>query len=146
MIPNRDSIPQNHPRPKDAVSKTDGAAASMAGIAGDSGAILYARFISFSVFFDSWPARESIVGEQAHRTKSILSKHKHQVAPVQHLFFIDIPFLNFRPSSPFKRGKKRTCIQPVQFNDNHQLTGFCKDSIKIGRSRMKLPAADMPGR
>jgi hypothetical protein len=94
MIPNRDSIPQNHPRPKDAVSKTDAAAASMAGIAGDSVSILYARLISASVFFDSWIAGESIVGEQAHRTDSIPSKHKHQVASVQHLFFIDVPFLS----------------------------------------------------
>jgi hypothetical protein len=35
MIPNRDSIPQNHPNPKDAVSKLDGATASIGGIARD---------------------------------------------------------------------------------------------------------------
>jgi hypothetical protein len=32
IIPNRDSIPQNHPSPKDAVSNLDGAAISMGGI------------------------------------------------------------------------------------------------------------------
>ena len=31
-IPNRDSTPQNHPNPKDAVSNLDGAAISMGGI------------------------------------------------------------------------------------------------------------------
>jgi hypothetical protein len=87
IIPNRDSIPQNHPRPKDAVSKTDGPAASRTGVAGGSVSSLYARFISVSVFFDSWLACESIVGEQAHRNNSIISKHKHQVASVQFLFF-----------------------------------------------------------
>ena len=30
-IPNRDSIPQNHPNPKEAVSNLDGAAVSMGG-------------------------------------------------------------------------------------------------------------------
>ncbi len=31
IIPNRDSIPQNHPNPKEAVSNLDGAAVSMGG-------------------------------------------------------------------------------------------------------------------
>ncbi len=37
MIPNRDSIPQNHPNPNDAVSKLDGAPASIGGIVREPG-------------------------------------------------------------------------------------------------------------
>jgi hypothetical protein len=45
MIPNRDSIPQNQPRPKEAVSKTAGAATSMGGISAGLVSIVYARFM-----------------------------------------------------------------------------------------------------
>jgi len=53
MIPNRDSIPQNHPSPKDAVSKIDGADASMGGIASESVSVFNARFMVASVVFES---------------------------------------------------------------------------------------------
>jgi len=52
MIPNRDSIPQNQPSPKEAVSKTEGAAASMAG---GLVASVYARFTEFSFVSEVWP-------------------------------------------------------------------------------------------
>ena len=82
MIPNRDSIPQNHPSPKDAVSKIDGAAASMDGIAKGSVLVFNVRFMVASVVFESWPACESIVGEQAHSKDSIPVKNKHQLPVV----------------------------------------------------------------
>jgi hypothetical protein len=45
MIPNRDSIPQNQPRPKEAVSKTAGAATSINGISAGLVSKVYARFM-----------------------------------------------------------------------------------------------------
>ena len=63
MIPNRDSIPQNQPRPKDAVLKTDGAAASMGGICRDSVSVLNARFMESSAAFEAWLAWLVIFGK-----------------------------------------------------------------------------------
>jgi hypothetical protein len=45
MIPNRDSIPQNQPRPKEAVSKTAGTATSIGGISAGLVSRVYARFM-----------------------------------------------------------------------------------------------------
>jgi hypothetical protein len=45
MIPNWDSIPQNQPRPKEAVSKTAGAATSIGGISAGLVSRVYARFM-----------------------------------------------------------------------------------------------------
>jgi hypothetical protein len=86
-------MPQNHPRPKAAVSNTAGAAASMGGIAGLSVSILYARFIFASVVLVSLLACESIAGVQAHSNDSILKKNKHHMPVVQLILYIVSPSL-----------------------------------------------------
>jgi hypothetical protein len=75
IIPNRDSIPQNQPRPKDAVSKSDGTAASMGGI--DSDSILYARLMESSFVFEAGSACACVEGEQPIKNDISANKNKH---------------------------------------------------------------------
>jgi hypothetical protein len=87
MIPNRDSIPQNQPSPKDAVSKLDGTDASMGGIAGDL--TLSARLME-SFAFEAWFAWVPVVGEQPVNNNITPNNDKHRMIFVQLLFSISI--------------------------------------------------------
>jgi hypothetical protein len=77
MIPNRDSIPQNQPKPKDAVSKLAGIALSMDGIAGDS--LLYAGIIESSFVFEAGFAGVSVAGEQLIKNAVTPNNNKHRM-------------------------------------------------------------------
>jgi hypothetical protein len=140
IIPNRDSIPQNQPRPKDAVSKIAGAAASMGGIAGDSVSILCARFMAVSVVFDSWFACESIVGEQAHRNDIIPRKNKHERRVVQHLFFILVVLSFWIPVfCPVKKTGRCFVLRP---SSKKQLLTHAEVFAVLKSSRQRNTAAD----
>jgi hypothetical protein len=88
IIPNRDSFPQNQPRPKEAVSKLDGTAASMGGIAGDS--VLYSSLIEPSFVFEAWFSCVAVDGEQPIINDITPNKNKHRMILAQLLFFIYI--------------------------------------------------------
>ena len=70
-------MPQNQPRPKEAVSKVDGAAASMGGIAGDS--VLYAEPIEPFSALEAWLSCGAVVGEQAIKNHVTPNKNKPRV-------------------------------------------------------------------
>jgi hypothetical protein len=86
MIPNRDSIPQNQPRPNDAVSKLDGIAASMEGIIGDS--VSFFTFIELFFTFGSWFACFAFVGEQPIESDITPRKNEQRITTQRLLFFI----------------------------------------------------------
>jgi hypothetical protein len=97
MIPNRDSTPQNQPRPKEAVSKTDGAAASMGGIVPDWVSVVSARLMASSclsmaqsVLSISHPAFASIVGATPNKI-AIIPNNNHSIWHVKYLLIILVP-------------------------------------------------------
>jgi hypothetical protein len=101
IIPNRDSIPQNQPRPKDAVSKLDGTAASMGGIAGDL--VLYARLRDPSFALEPLFACVAVVGEPPIKNDITPNKNKQRMILTQLLFSISIIlFLELSLSTKYK--------------------------------------------
>jgi hypothetical protein len=88
IIPNWDSIPQNQPSPKDAVSKMDGAATSMGGMAGVSGCVLFARLMESAFGFDVSLVWAANVWAKPDKNDSIPNNNKHRMIFVPPIFSI----------------------------------------------------------
>ena len=86
MIPNRDSIPQNQPNPKDAVSKAAGAAASIGGI--DEDFVLSAVTKEPSIVFVLLVPRPCIIAVPPIMSNAIASNSEELKTSVRLLFFI----------------------------------------------------------
>ena len=82
-IPNRDSLPQNHPSPIDAVSNMDGATVSIGGMP-----FLMPFLMEGSLVFDSWPIAGSMVCEQAHKNNIEPNRMYNHPLLMWSLFFI----------------------------------------------------------
>ena len=86
MIPNRDSIPQNQPKPKDTVSKTVGAAESIGGI--DEDFVLSAVAKEPSIVFVLLFPWACIIAVPPITSNAIASNSEELMTPVKLLFFI----------------------------------------------------------
>jgi hypothetical protein len=88
IIPNRDSMPQNHPIPNDAVSKLGGTAVSMGGTP-------FSMLMEDSFIFDSWLIDGSMVCEQVHKKNIEPKRIQNHPLPKWSFFFIAFhPFIS----------------------------------------------------
>jgi hypothetical protein len=71
ITPNWDSMPQNHPNPKDAVSETAGTDASRAGITGEYFSVCFSRLMELSFELDSLLPMDSLLGVHPHNNRVI---------------------------------------------------------------------------
>jgi len=94
-------MPQNQPNPKDAVSKMDGAASSMAGIFGAGVLDLEARFALLSSVPDAWFACIVNIKKQIDNTKTAPHGNTYVLSILFPLLFI-IKILSFRFTQSLK--------------------------------------------
>jgi len=83
MIPNRDSMPQNHPKPKDAVSNTVGGDASMAG------SVVFFTAAELSIFITAFSLScEAVAAGALTKNTSRLKHNRHRRPKVHPVFFM----------------------------------------------------------
>ena len=90
MIPNRDSMPQNHPKPNDAVSNAAGASASMAGMA--EGVLSFVWYVEFIAYMLVSCDEIAVV---AMATTAIIPMDSNHPMPGLHLIFFMVLILSF---------------------------------------------------
>jgi hypothetical protein len=87
IIPNRDSMPQNHPSPKDAVSNLDGTAVSIGGRP-------FSMLMENSLVFDSWLLAGSMAWEQVHKKNIEPNRMQNHPLPMRSFFSLHLSFLS----------------------------------------------------
>jgi hypothetical protein len=150
MAPNWASTPQNHPKPKVAVSKASGAAVSMGGIVPGDGMFWDASFMTDSSGNGWRPALGSPAREQDAVMMAVLDTAMVNAMMAPNIFRMTISFLWMGGGGmhPFGWKHVAACYSGIRRqhpHDNHDLRRVCKDFIKmdgVTASRMDtLPGA-----